>query len=103
MAKRSTGKKKVTSARKSPSKQRAVSNREGQNQKTGGSGPEKLVDMRIALTVVSLASVAIALYFGYLMGRSLGWQKGVQWGLIVGVSVWAAFYGSYRLNRWLRR
>lgn len=102
MTKRSSGKKTRNTPRSQASKKNPVSGKDSRH-RPAAKGDESLVSMRIALIAVGLISVGIGVFYGWRVGASLGWQQGLLWGLLVGGSVWLAFYGSYRLNRWLRR
>ena len=102
MAKRSGGKRTRNASPPQASKKKTTSGKRRQIQ-AARKGDESLISMRIALIAVGMISAGIGVFYGWRVGASLGWQQGLLWGLIVGGSVWLAFYGSYRLNRWLRR
>lgn len=56
----------------------------------------------IKLILAVLLSVAVALYVGWPIARQGEVGEAVMWGTGAGVSVWIAFYASYRFNLWLR-
>jgi hypothetical protein len=58
---------------------------------------------RIALIATAIVSLAIALYIGFFVKGQFGLTQGILWGALAGASIWAAFYGSFWINRKLRR
>jgi hypothetical protein len=57
----------------------------------------------IALIATGIVSLVIALYIGFFVKGQFGLTQGIVWGALAGVSIWVAFYGSFWINRWLRR
>lgn len=70
-----------------------------ESQKAGGA----LKLNRFALIATGIISLAIALYIGFFVKGQFGLTQGIVWGALAGVSIWVAFYGSFWINRWLRR
>lgn len=58
---------------------------------------------RMALIGTGIVSLAIALYIGFFVKGHFGLIQGIIWGALAGASIWVAFYGSFWINRKLRR
>jgi sterol desaturase/sphingolipid hydroxylase (fatty acid hydroxylase superfamily) len=61
------------------------------------------ISMRTGLTVVTLASIAMAVLTGYTTVPALGWLEGGLWAIGFGVAVWLAFVLYFLFSRWARR
>jgi len=61
------------------------------------------VSMRSGLTIVTLASIAMAVLTGYTTVPALGWLEGSLWAIGFGAAVWLAFILYFLFNRWARR
>lgn len=55
------------------------------------------------LLIAGILSIALGVYIGTFVNNQFGMIEGIKWGLIAGASIWVTFYGSFWLNRWLRR
>jgi hypothetical protein len=58
---------------------------------------------RIGLIAAGILSLAVAIYIGLFVKNQFGLTQGLFWGVLAGISIWVAFFGSFWFNRWLRR
>jgi hypothetical protein len=61
------------------------------------------IGMRTGLIVMGVASIGIAIFIAWQLVPSEGFWKGVGWGVVFGVAMWAIFAAGLLFNRWLRR
>ncbi len=82
----------------------ATAQKVGQEQTSQDRTPERAwLNWPTSLVLTSLLSGAMAIYIGWQVTNQQGLGRGVVWGAIAGASIWVAFYGSYRFNRWMRQ
>ena len=60
------------------------------------------ISMRTGLRVVALASIGMAVLTAWQVIPSMGWGKGILWGLIFGAMLWAVFGLMQLFYRFMR-
>lgn len=64
---------------------------------------EPWISSRTGLIVMTILSLALAVYTGWQLIPSQGVVKAVLWGLGAGVAIWAVFFFMLFFNRSLRK
>jgi hypothetical protein len=77
---------------------------EVKKQNTPAPQPGPWIKMRTGLYVIAAASILMAVLtaWQYIEGGA-GWADSIVYGLIYGVMIWAVFFISQVVFRWLRR
>lgn len=61
------------------------------------------LSMRSGIKVIAFASIAVVILTAWQGAQTVGWLKGILWGLVFGGSIWLIFFGALKLNQWARR
>lgn len=61
------------------------------------------IQMKTALVVITITSLAMAGFTAWQYWYSLVWWKAIGLGLIFGAAIWGIFFGMMWINRTIRR
>lgn len=61
------------------------------------------VSKQMALIIITIISLAMAIYTGSQTVPALGWLEGLLWAVGYGGSIWVVFMGALFLNNKFRR
>jgi len=71
--------------------------------KREGNVNDPWISMRSGLKVIAFASIVVFIMTVWQGAQTVGWLKGILWGLVFGGSIWLIFFGALKLNQWIRR